>query len=116
MGKTLNIEGIGGHNIPYKGIVTLPVKIGDSMIDVPFLLTEEEIQQPILGFNVVETVVKEKGTDEVTFQNCFKDLNSKKAQATVNFLKTDLNPILSQVNTLKQGVTCPFYCLCSCKN
>ena len=107
LGQAVNVEGVCGQKIPYKGIVTLPLGIGDSdMIDVPFFVSTEKISRPIIGSNVMEMLVKQ---DENVFKNvgkCFESLTAKEINVVVNLLKTNTNS-LSDVKIQKQGVTIP---------
>ena len=56
----LTLTATNGNSIPYKGWVELDFQIGDSenIIPVPFLVANEKFKLPLLGFNVIEYLIK----------------------------------------------------------
>ena len=55
------MQAANGTDIPYCGWVEIGVRLtneNEAEIRVPFLVTEEDIEQPIIGFNVIELMVK----------------------------------------------------------
>ena len=97
--KKLCVEVVGGHAIPYKGVSTLQVKLNSSdvEVEVPFLVTQDDILQPILGFNVIETLVN-KGVDNKALYTCVSDVSVDRIESVVNLLQADTNPTLSKVS------------------
>ena len=100
------VEAVGGHAIPYKGVSTLPVKLNSSdvEVEVPFLVTQDDILQQILGFNVIETLVN-KGVDNKALYTCFSGVSVDRIESMVNLLQADTNPTLSKFSILKQGMS-----------
>ena len=101
--EKLSVEAVGGHKIPYKGVVTLKVQLrnSDVVFDVPFLVTRNEIDQPIVGYNVLEAFVGEGAT----LRDCLLNIPENKINSVVNLLKTmGDNQTLSEVSILKKGV------------
>ena len=101
--EKLSVEAVGGHKIPYKGVVNLLVQLKDSDLTfkVPFLVTKDEIEQPILGFNVLETFVNEGAT----LKGCMVGITVDKINSIVNLLKfVSSDSTLCNVSILKQGV------------
>ena len=60
--------------------------------------------QPILGFNVIETLVN-KGVDNKALYTCVSDVSVDRIESVVNLLQADTNPTLSKVSILKQGMS-----------
>lgn len=60
--ETIKLQAANGTPIPYSGWVELKVKLesdDNHEILVPFLITKQNIGPPIIGFNVIELIVKE---------------------------------------------------------
>ena len=58
---SISLQAANGTDIPYCGWVEIGVRLtneNEAEIRVPFLVTEEDIEQPIIGFNVIELMVK----------------------------------------------------------
>ena len=57
----LSLAGAGGSLIPYIGYVMLKVQLKGrcDVLDVPFLITEADLSNPILGYNVIKKVADE---------------------------------------------------------
>ena len=62
-GQDLTITAANGTDIPFLGFVELNFQLGqnknDSSVIVPMLVTRDEIEQPLIGFNVIEQLTKE---------------------------------------------------------
>ena len=54
-------SGASGYKIPYVGYITLPVllKGRSEPIDVPFLVTADDLSNPIIGYNVIKSIAEE---------------------------------------------------------
>ena len=50
----LELAGVGGNDIPYERYVMMEVEIGGNTVVVPFLVTKEDIQSPIIGYNAIK--------------------------------------------------------------
>ena len=58
---SINFQATNGTDIPYCGWAEIGVRLSNenkAEIRVPFLVTKEDIEQPIIGFNVIELMVK----------------------------------------------------------
>ena len=58
---SISLQAANGTDIPYCGWVEIGVRLTnkkEAEIRVPFLVTKEDIKQPIIGFNVIELMVK----------------------------------------------------------
>ena len=58
---SISLQAANGTDIPYCGWVEIGVRLtneNEAEITVPFLVTTENIEQPIIGFNVIELMVK----------------------------------------------------------
>ncbi|CAB4011313.1 Retrovirus-related Pol poly from transposon [Paramuricea clavata] len=62
----IELKAANGTPIPYCGWIELSVRLNETQPDilVPFLVTKENIGPPIIGFNVIELIVKEANTNE----------------------------------------------------
>ena len=67
-GTDLELMTANGSKLPYKGLVKIDFQLsqtdGDSievLISVPMLVTDYKLEQPIIGYNLIEEVIKEKG-------------------------------------------------------
>ena len=104
----LDIEGVGGVDIPYEGYIQLTVKFGEAKLLVPFLVTRKKIQNPILGFNVVEAIAKTGSQDISNYivsnlQSTFKNLSVNKLTALINFLNKEEQEAIGEITTYKAG-------------
>ena len=85
-----------GTEIPYKRWAELNFRIPDNQSDitvikVPFLVTAESIDMPIIGFNVIEQIVSNDSTDNPDIEICFSkvSVNAKpnNAKALVSLIR-----------------------------
>ena len=53
LNSKITIKAASGENIPFEGYVHLDLKVGVNSMQVPFLVTNLEMEIPILGFNVI---------------------------------------------------------------
>ena len=100
----LQIEGVDGNVLPYMGYVILEFQMGTATLFVPFLVTKENLSQPLIGFNVIETLAKQ-GVHLKEFKEGFGEVSEDNLSALVNFLKTTEPERLAQVHTYKSGAT-----------
>ena len=54
----LQIEGVVGNVLPYMEYVIPEFQMGTSKLSVPFLVTKEHINRPLISYNVIETLTK----------------------------------------------------------
>ena len=60
-GNSISLSGASGSKIPYVGYITLPVllKGRSESVDVPFLVTADDLSNPIIGYNVIKSIAEE---------------------------------------------------------
>ena len=80
----LNLTAANGSEMPYIGWVELNFRLSSSKNDlkVPFPVTEQYLDSPLIGFNVIEEIVKDSNGDVALNQaitSSFTDLDSQTA-------------------------------------
>jgi hypothetical protein len=110
METDLKLTAANGSVIPYIGWVELTFTLcsGDSLVRVPFLVTTETMEYPIVGYNVIEEIMKtehEGLSSEI--QSSFVGLDSGAAQILINFVQSTNSDYLCNVKTSKRDVTVP---------
>ena len=113
----INLVAANGTEIPYKGWAELDSRIPHhqsdiNVIKVPFLVTVESIDMPVIGFNVIEQIVSNDSTDNPDFENCFRKMfvntKSKNAEALVSLIRTIATEgKLGSVETSKRDFVIP---------
>ena len=80
----IDLRGAGGTIIPYVGFVMLEVALKgrSDILDVPFLVTADELTTPIIGYNVIRAVA-ETDVGEPKF---FKGVSSEKGCKVMELL------------------------------
>lgn len=107
---SINLQAANGTDIPYCGWAEVGVKLADdeTQIRVPFLVTKENIEQPIIGFNVIELIVKETdnnaGGDKLVerITNSFRLSKNSDIPALVNLIRTKDSNELCLVKSAKK--------------
>ena len=93
----INLVAANGTEIPYKGWAELDFRVPDNQSDinvikVPFLVTAESIDMPIIGINVIEQIVCNDSADNPDSESCFSKVfvntKSKNAEALVSLIRT----------------------------
>ena len=93
---TISLQAANGTDIPYGGWAEIDLELAadtETKIKVPFLVTKENIDQPLIGFNVIELIVKEdhgKRDDKLVekLENSFIHCERKNIPASVNFIRS----------------------------
>jgi hypothetical protein len=82
----LNLTSAKRSNIPYRGWVELELQIGDSehILSVPFLVTNEKVGVPLVGFNVIEHLIKFNKLNGDEIAAAFVRINACDTTALVN--------------------------------
>ena len=112
LGAKLNLTAANGSDIPYKGWVELKFKLLSSSneLTVPFLVTEEALDVPLIGFNVIEEIIKSRDSDNDlnrSVTSSFTGLNNHDASTFVNFIQNASQEELCSVKTTKRDVIIP---------
>ena len=78
---SLRVQWGSSHDIPFDGWVNLTVTCGStdhsSSLDVPFLVTTENIPDPILGFNAIKQLMKSTNGDNKLLLKIFESSLNK---------------------------------------
>ena len=79
--------------MPYIGWVELNFRLLSSKkeLAIPFLVEDQSLHTPIIGFNVIEEIVKTSSKDAMLHKeitSTFNELNDKNASALVNFIES----------------------------
>ena len=107
LGRDVEIEGVGGSTIPYEGYVELPVEINAMEVTVPFLVTKQSIQDPIIGYNVISLLSAqgEKDTKLKTIKSMLgPDVDDKTVVGLIEVLGAEDSDNISRVQIQKDGV------------
>ena len=99
-GEELNLQAANGAEISYDGCVEVDFQLSGDVeqsepLKVPILIGSQDNQEyPIMGFNVIEEVIKRKGNSDPpnvltrVVSESFPSVVGSRAQALVNFLQT----------------------------
>ena len=70
LNSELNLTTANGGEMPYVGWMELNFRLLSSKVElaVPFLVTDQSLDTPIIGFNVIEEIVKTSSEDAVLHQ------------------------------------------------
>ena len=103
IGRDLKVKGAVGADIPYCGYVVLDCTITGVTTKVPFLVSQKQMEQPIIGYNVISYLATNH-PDKVTVscvKDTFPDINTKTAEAVLNILQTKELEMVSSVKLHK---------------
>jgi hypothetical protein len=106
----LKLTAANGTVIPYIGWVELAFTLSskNTQVRVPFLVTTETIEYPIIGYNVIEEFVTNEHNDLLSeIQSSFVGLHNGAAQALINFVQSTDSDYLCNVKTSKRDVVIP---------
>ena len=113
-GTELGLKTANGSCMPYEGFAVVQFKLETSTVDqtimVPMLVTHETLDYPIIGYNVIEELVKkEEVPDQIAtkWAASFPDIRCEKIQSLVNFIQAPSPEQLCFVKTIKQDVVIP---------
>jgi hypothetical protein len=100
----LKLTAANGSVIPYIGWVELAFTLSskNTQVRVPFLVTTETIEYPIIDYNVTEEIVTNEHDDLLSeIQSLFVGLDNGAAQALINFVQSADSDYLRNVKTGK---------------
>ena len=110
----LNLTAVNGTKVPYIGWVEVRVKLTPPSSDsdqeellVPFLVTSEKLDYPILGYNVIEELVSQEQNPTPTIYKSFPETDKKKLDALVNFIQGSSSDSICKVRTGRKDVIIP---------
>ena len=107
--RKIAIKAASGDNIPFEGCVHLDLKVGVDSIQVPFLVTNLEMEMPILGFNVISHIrdnCQEQNDFTKFLINVLPCSDEKMAESVSSILAEDMVS-MGQVKSGKQNLFIP---------
>ena len=95
--KTAGSKILPRFNLGYAIIYT---KVGNETIEVPFLITKQRIVQPIIGFNVISSLVRTNGPTNKTLISNLNDFSPTKVcvNSVITVQRMDSVGFLSYLN------------------
>ena len=112
--QDLSITAANGTDIPFVGFVELKLELGqssdDSAVIVPMLVTRDEIEQPLIGFNVIDQLTKDYrdiGSVPKAIGQSFPDLPANKLMPFVACLTSHHDEMLGTVKSQRRTVVIP---------
>ena len=108
LGTDIQLEGVGGKNIPYEGFMYFKFKINENSVFVPFLVSKENIQNPIIGYNVISFIAKMNNHKSELIKDIFRKSGKEVDEVTVSALIAALQSSseeLSTVTITKKGTS-----------
>ena len=118
----LDLKAANGSEIPYKGWIEVPFKLATSGdkhgMAVPFLISTDSLDHPIVGYNVIEELVKDFGSPTLDSQeetlvivsalcSSFPNAKQENVEALITLIRTTTPSELCSVKVTKRGVVVP---------
>ena len=110
-GEDLELIMANGSKLPYKGWVKINfqlTKADEGSIEVPMLVTDYELEQPIIGYNVIEEAIRSKelttDTDGIVslLSGCFYQKSTNALLSLVNVINSSMEANASTIRTPKR--------------
>ena len=123
-GVDLELRAVNNTTVPYKGFVELDFQLlnGENLsLKVPFLVTDADIDNPLIGYNVIEEIVKLAKRNEDSFdsennednelvtaiENSFQKIDVGSIHTLLNIILEETNADLSILKSPKQNISLP---------
>ncbi|CAB4008686.1 Hypothetical predicted protein [Paramuricea clavata] len=105
----LTLTAANGSKIPYVGWVELKFQVQDSAneVSVPFLVTRENLELPLVGFNVIEHMINSGTLQENDILTSFVGINTHNAVTLLDLVKEINHGELCLVKTPKKDTVIP---------
>ena len=115
----LNLTAANGTLIPYEGWVSIGFKLATAQhatqqLDVPFLVAKEGVECPIVGYNVIELIVKESASEAANdpiieiMQGTFLESRGDSVNALISMIQaSDTEDELCVIRTPKKNTVVP---------
>ena len=105
----LALTAANGSTIPYERWVELNFQVGESenILPVPFLVVREIVELPLVGYNVIEHLIKSKELKCNGISSNFIGMDVSQAPALVEFISSVTRDELCPVKTRKSDVILP---------
>ena len=99
----LERQAVNGTKMPYVGWVETSFAFGEESsvkkLSVPVLVVNQELERPVVGYNVKEQLIQKNGDENClpdtnfidTLKYSFQDLGIKQVTALINFVGKKLN-------------------------
>ena len=112
LGIELELVTANGTKFPYIGWSAIKFEMGQGTsrqsVEVPFLVTTVLLESPIIGYNVLETLVMSNAASHTDLLSglvyMFGTLSEEKADALLNLIESDKEVILSAVKSGKKDI------------
>ena len=112
--RDLELKTATDATIPYTGWIVLQLRMNGwantAALNVPFLITSEELQHPIIGTNVIEEVIKrpeQYGIDQSqllsSLQKSFSEVDGGNVAALVKTIKSS-SSVISRVKVCRKQI------------
>ena len=114
-GDQLHLCTANNSKVAVEGIAILAFSIGGSVVPVPFVVSKDPLQQPIIGYNVIKHVVF-SGDDNVPslLELSCPSLSEVRAHAVVNLLRSE-DPEDVAVTVKKMVIPPNSHCRIKCR-
>ena len=117
-GQPLHLATANGTPLPYEGWVEVPFQLtsASKCVHVPFLVSRDEMDSPIIGYNVIEEVIRTSPGDNPgahasaldALASSLQDLPREEITGIVNLINSvEPDTELSEVRTWKQDTIVP---------
>ena len=111
---SLNLTAVNGTQITYIGCVEVRLKLTPSSSNstqvelvAPFLVTSENLDCPILGYNAIEELVRNDRNPIPTLYESFPGKDKAKLDALVNFIQSTSSHHICSLKTGRKDVVIP---------
>ena len=105
-------------DIPYSGYVNLKMRMegwrDNVYLEVPFLVTDHTLDQPLIGTNILEEVVLNPNTYIpagksflALFRDCFSEKSQNGVEGFVNLIRSKQKLHLNRIKTVKRPIIVP---------
>ena len=107
----LRLTAANGSSVPFDGWVAVDVKFtgpdhSEGSMTVPFLVTSDDLPEPIIGYNVIEEVIHSSGDDSTLQKLLASSLPRPKrgnTKAVINLIRSNNPEDFCQVRTGKMA-------------
>ena len=102
----LDLTAVNGSRVPFNGWTSLNLTFGEDVhLEVPFLVMEGHMDQALIGYNVIETVVKEFPESSIRYK-LFPTLKNTQVDALVETIQNTAQDDIG-VSVPRQSVIIP---------
>lgn len=120
LGEDLNLKAANGGPIPYEGWIEVQFQLASrnqssTPLAVPLLVARDELEYPIIGYNVIEEVVTDKeqlGEENISslvevMTATFTDIKEDMVTALIDLVQKSSTENLCMLRSSKKDVTVP---------